>query len=64
MLTARGRRTITLGLIAGAAGRIVGIPELVGLATAAVVVALSALVTVRVSKVTVTVTSRAIPPVV
>jgi uncharacterized protein (DUF58 family) len=64
MLTARGRRTITLGLIAGAVGRILGIPELFGLATAVVVVALAALVRVRMTKGTVTVAARAVPPVV
>jgi uncharacterized protein (DUF58 family) len=64
MLTARGRRTITLGLIAGALGRILGIPELFGLATAVVVVALAALVRVRLVKGTVTVGARAMPPVV
>ncbi len=64
MLTARGRRTITLGLIAGAAGRILGIPDLFGLATAVVVVVLAALVRVRMTKGTVTVAARAVPPVV
>jgi uncharacterized protein (DUF58 family) len=64
MLSARGRRTIALGLIAGAAGRILGIPELFGLATAAVVVALAALVRVRLAKSTVTISARAVPPIV
>jgi len=64
MLTARGRWTITLGLLAGAAGRILGIPELFGLATAAVLVALASLVRVRLPKGTVTVTARAVPPIV
>ena len=64
MLTARGRRTVTLGLVAGAAGRVLGIPELFGLATAVVVVALAALVRVRMAKGTVTVTARAMPPIV
>ena len=64
MLTARGRRTITLGLIAGAAGRVLGIPEFLGLATAVVVVTLAALIGVRVVKCTLTVTARALPPVV
>ncbi len=64
MLTARGRRTITLGLIAAALGRILGVPELFGLATAVVVVALAALVRVRLVKGTVTVSARAMPPVV
>ena len=64
MLTARGRRTIALGLVAGAAGRVLGIPELFGLATATVVVALTALVRVRLAKGTVTVSARAMPPVV
>ena len=64
MLTARGRRTIALGLVAGASGRVLGIPELFGLATAVVVVTLAALFRVRLSKATVVVTARAIPPVV
>jgi uncharacterized protein (DUF58 family) len=64
MLTARGRLTITLGLIAGVFGRILGIPELFGLATATVVVALAALVRVHMAKGTLTVTARAMPPIV
>ena len=64
MLTARGRLTITLGLIAGVFGRILGIPELFGLATAIVVVALAALVRVHMAKGTVSVTARAMPPIV
>jgi len=64
MLTARGRRTIALGLTAGVAGRILGIPELFGLAAAAVVVALVALVRVRLAKGTVLVTARAVPSIV
>ncbi|MGO9965579.1 MAG: DUF58 domain-containing protein [Acidimicrobiales bacterium] len=63
MLTARGRRTIALGLIAGAAGRILGIPELFGLASAAIVVALVALVRLHLTKGTVTITARAVPPI-
>jgi phosphohistidine swiveling domain-containing protein len=58
MLTARGRRTIVLALIAGVIGRILGIPELFGLAAAAVIVALAALVRVRLAKGTVRVTAR------
>ena len=58
MLTARGRLTIALGLAVGAAGRVLGIPELFGLATAAVVVTLAALVRVRLTKVTVVVTAH------
>ncbi|MGO9335673.1 MAG: DUF58 domain-containing protein [Acidimicrobiales bacterium] len=64
MLTARGRLTIALGLIAGVFGRILGIPELFGLATAIVVVALAALVRVHMAKGTLTVTARAMPPIV
>ncbi|HLN06795.1 MAG TPA: DUF58 domain-containing protein [Acidimicrobiales bacterium] len=64
MLTARGRRTIALALIAGVIGRILGIPELFGLSAAAVVVALAALVRVRMVKGTVAVTARAMPPIV
>ncbi|MGA2528032.1 MAG: DUF58 domain-containing protein [Acidimicrobiales bacterium] len=64
MLTARGRRTIALGLVAGLAGRILGIPELFGLAAAAVVVTLAALLRVRVTRVVVTLSARAVPPVV
>ncbi|MGA2804391.1 MAG: DUF58 domain-containing protein [Acidimicrobiales bacterium] len=64
MLTARGRRTITLGLIAGAAGRILGIPELFGLASASIVVALVALARLHLTRGTVTITARAIPPIV
>src|SRR5271169_4408434 len=64
MLTARGRRTIALGLTAGVVGRILGIPELFGLSAAAVVVALAALVRVRLAKGSVSVTARAIPPIV
>jgi len=64
MLTARGRRTIALGLTAGVIGRILGIPELFGLSAAAVVVALAALVRVRLAKGSVAVTARAIPPIV
>jgi uncharacterized protein (DUF58 family) len=64
MLTARGRRTIALALIAGVIGRILGIAELFGLAAAAVVVALAALVRVRMAKGTVTVTARSVPPIV
>ena len=64
MLTARGRRTIVLALIAGVIGRILGIPELFGLAAAAVIVALAALVRVRLAKGTVRVTARALPPIV
>ena len=45
-------------------GRILGIPELFGLAAAAVVVALAALVRVRLAKGTVRVTARAVPPIV
>jgi uncharacterized protein (DUF58 family) len=64
MLTARGRQTIALGLIAGVFGRILGIPELFGLAAAVVVVVLGALVSVRRAKGDVTVSARAVPPVV
>jgi uncharacterized protein (DUF58 family) len=64
MLTARGHRTITLGLIAGAAGRILGIPELFGLASAAIVVALVALVRLHLTRGTVAITARAVPPIV
>ena len=64
MLTARGRRTIALGLIAGAGGRILGIPELFGLASAAIVVALVALIRLHLTRGTVTITARAVPPIV
>jgi uncharacterized protein (DUF58 family) len=64
VLTTRGRRTVALGLVAGLAGRILGVPELFGLAAAAVIVALAALVQVRLSKATVTLGARALPPVV
>jgi uncharacterized protein (DUF58 family) len=50
--------------VAGLLGRILGIPELFGLAAAAVVVALAALVYVRVAKRSVTIGARAVPPVV
>ena len=53
-----------LGLGAGAAGRVLGIPELFGLATAVVIVTLAALVRVRLTKATVAVAALAIPPVV
>ena len=55
---------MALGLVAGLAGRILGVPELFGLAAAAVIVALAALVQVRLSKATVTLGARALPPVV
>jgi len=55
---------VALGLVAGLAGRILGVPELFGLAAAAVIVALAALVQVRLSKATVTLGARALPPVV
>ena len=64
MLTARGRRTIALGLVAGVVGRVLGIAELFGLAAAALVVALAALVRVRTASGKVTVTARSIPPIV
>ncbi|MGA3353202.1 MAG: DUF58 domain-containing protein [Acidimicrobiales bacterium] len=64
MLTARGRWTIALGLVAGLAGRILGIPELFGLAAAAVVITLVSLVRVRMTRAEVTVRARAVPPVV
>jgi uncharacterized protein (DUF58 family) len=64
MLTARGRWTIALGLLAGAAGRILGIPELFGLASAAIVVTLVALVRLHLTRGTVTITARAVPPIV
>jgi len=64
MLTSRGRRTIAVALLAGVIGRIFGIPELFGLATAAVVVVLAAFLRVRIAKGTLTVTARVVPPVV
>ena len=64
MLTSRGRRTIALGLIAGLGGRILGIPELFGLAAAVVVVSLAALVRVRMVKPTVSLSARAVPEIV
>ena len=64
MLTARGRRTIALALIAGLAGRILGLPELFGLAAAVVVVVLASLVQVRVAKGVVRVVARVVPPIV
>jgi uncharacterized protein (DUF58 family) len=64
MLTARGRWTIALGLIAGLLGRILGIPELFGLAAAVVVVALAAVVRVRVTRGAVSLSARAIPAIV
>ncbi len=64
MLTARGRRTIALGLVAGLLGRVLGVPELLGLAAATVVVVLAALVRVRIGKGAVTVSARAVPSVV
>ena len=64
MLTQRGRRTVALGLFAGLLGRVLGIPELFGLAAAAVVVAMAALVQVRLARRDVTVSARAVPPVV
>ena len=64
MLTPRGRRTVALGLVAGLLGRLLGIPELFGLAAAAVVVALAALVRVRLARRHVTMSARAVPPVV
>ena len=64
MLTARGRRTIALALIVGLAGRILGLPELFGLAAAVVVVVLASLVQVRVAKGVVRVVARVVPPIV
>lgn len=64
MLTARGRRTIAAGLVAGVVGRFLGIPELFGLAAAAVVITLIALVRVRMAKGSVSVTARAVPAIV
>lgn len=64
MLTARGRLTIALGLLAGLAGRILGLPELFGLAAAAVLVACAAIVQVHAAAVRVAVTGRAVPEVV
>ena len=64
MLTPRGRRTVALGLVAGLLGRLLGIPELFGLAAAAVVVALAALVRVRLARRHATMSARAVPPVV
>ena len=64
MLTSRGRRTIALGLVAGLGGRVLGVPELFGLAAAAVVVSLAALVRVRVASSAVSVTALAVPDIV
>lgn len=64
MLTTRGRRTLAGALVAAVLGRIFGIPELFGLAAAAAAVVLAALVRVRLAKGGVTVTARAVPPVV
>ena len=64
MLTSRGRQTIALSLVAGLAGRILGVPELFGLAAAAVVVALAALIRVRLAKPALTVSACAFPSVV
>ena len=50
VLTQRGRRTVALGLFVGLLGRVLGIPELFGLAAAAVVVAMAALVQVRLAE--------------
>jgi uncharacterized protein (DUF58 family) len=64
VLTSRGRRTIALALTAGVVGRILGIAELFGLSAAAVILALAALVRVRMAKGTVTVVAHAVPPIV
>jgi hypothetical protein len=64
VLTSRGRRTIALGLVAGLGGRILGVPELFGLAAAAVVVSLAALVRVRAATNAVLVTALAVPDIV
>ena len=64
MLTSRGRRTIALALVGCVVGRILGVTELFGLAAAAVIMALAALLRVRMAKGTVTVTARAVPPIV
>ena len=64
MLTSRGRRTIALGLIAGLFGRLLGIPELFGLAAAAVVVTLAAVVRVRLTRRAITLSARAVPQIV
>ncbi len=61
VLTQRGRRTVALGLFAGLLGRVLGIPGLFGLAAAAVVVAMAALVQVRLARRDVTVSARAVP---
>ena len=64
MLTARGRRTIALALVVGLTGRILGIPELFGLAAAAVLITLAALLRVRMTRVAVKLSARGLPPVV
>ena len=64
MLTSRGRRTIAFGLVAGLGGRILGVPELFGLAAAVVVVTLAALVAFERSEPTVSVSARAVPDIV
>jgi uncharacterized protein (DUF58 family) len=64
VLTTRGRRTVALGLLAGLAGRILAIPELFGLAAGAVVVALAALLQVKLSKAVLTVQATALPAIV
>jgi uncharacterized protein (DUF58 family) len=51
-------------LVAGLLGRVLGVPELLGLAAATVVVVLAALVRVRIGKGAVTVSARAVPSVV
>ncbi|MGA3216902.1 MAG: DUF58 domain-containing protein [Acidimicrobiales bacterium] len=64
VLTVRGRWTIALGLVAGLAGRILGVPELFGLAVAALIIVMAALVWVRSANGAVTVGARAVPTVV
>lgn len=56
--------TIALGLVSGLAGRVLAIPELFGLAAAAVVIALAALVRVRTARACITVSASVLPPVV
>jgi len=51
-------------LVAGVFGRVLGIPELFGLAAAAMVVTLAALVRVRLARTAITLSARAVPPIV
>lgn len=64
MLTRRGTRALGFAALLALAGRVLGVPELFGLAAAVAAVVLAALARVRWARGGVSVSARAIPPIV